>query len=95
MKMTFIAIVLSILIGYYLYIKMLRVLKKERNSMLENNLKLSLSTIIHIYNSGYHAGHHDTVEGQYVDIYPSDMDTYHEDVVIDLLYDYNTDQLKG
>ena len=36
---------------------------------------------VHIYNSGYHAGHHDTVEGGYVDIHPGDMDTYHAEEV--------------
>lgn len=40
---------------------------------------------VHIYNSGYHAGHHYTVEGGYVDIHPSDMDTYHAEEVAELL----------
>ena len=40
---------------------------------------------VHIYNSGYHAGHHDTVEGGYVDIHPSDMDSYHAEEVSELL----------
>ena len=31
------------------------------------------------------AGHHDTVEGQYTHILPVDMDTYHADVVGELL----------
>ena len=39
---------------------------------------------VHIYNSGYHAGHHDTVEGRYVDIHPSDMDSYHAEEVAEL-----------
>jgi len=38
-----------------------------------------------LYNSGYHAGHHDTVEACYVDIHPSDMSSYHLDVVQKLL----------
>jgi hypothetical protein len=33
------------------------------------------------YNSGYMAGHHDTVESQFTDIHQSDMRTYHADVV--------------
>ena len=40
---------------------------------------------VHIYNSGYHAGHHDTVEGRYVDIHISDMGTYHAEEVAELL----------
>lgn len=40
---------------------------------------------VHIYNSGYHAGHHDTVECCYVDIHPNDMGTYHAEEVAELL----------
>ena len=36
---------------------------------------------VRLYNSGYHAGHHDTVEGCYTHILPCDMSTYHDDVV--------------
>lgn len=48
-------------------------------------MEIEIEKIIHIYNSGYHAGHHDTVEGQYTDILSCDMDTYHEDVVRGLI----------
>jgi hypothetical protein len=41
-----------------------------------------------LYNSGYHAGHHDTVEGYYVDILDCDMETYHEDIVAEILEEY-------
>ena len=40
--------------------------------------------LVRAYNAGYMAGHHDTVEGGFVDIHPSDMDTYHADVVAEL-----------
>lgn len=40
---------------------------------------------VHIYNSGYSAGHHYTVEGSYVDIHSSDMDSYHAEDVAELL----------
>jgi hypothetical protein len=43
--------------------------------------------LVHLYNLGYHAGHHDTVEGQYVDIRECDMDTYHADVVAEIVAD--------
>ena len=45
----------------------------------------------HVYNSGYHAGRHDTIEGSYVDIFPCDMDSYHEDVVGELVADLMAD----
>ena len=41
----------------------------------------------HIYNSGYHAGHEDTVESCYTDIFTCDMDTYHQEVVSELVAD--------
>lgn len=47
--------------------------------------KGSLPLFCRVYNSGYHAGHHDTVEGGYTHIYPQDMDDYHEDVVMEIL----------
>jgi hypothetical protein len=34
---------------------------------------------VHVYNSGYHRGHRDTVEGGYVDIHRSDMPHYHHE----------------
>ena len=45
----------------------------------------SESLMVRLYNQGYHAGHHDTVEGGYVDIFTCDMDTYHADVVAEIL----------
>lgn len=38
-----------------------------------------------IYNSGYRAGHNDTVESCYVDIVDSEMDTYQSDNVSELI----------
>lgn len=40
---------------------------------------------IWLYNQGYMAGHNDTVEGCYTDVQPVDEDSYHDDVVADLL----------
>jgi hypothetical protein len=37
--------------------------------------------MVSLYNRGYKDGHHDTVEGQYIDILRQDMGTYHSDVV--------------
>jgi hypothetical protein len=41
--------------------------------------------IVHLYNLGYKSGHHDTVEGQYIDLFGQDMDTYHSDFVSEWL----------
>ncbi len=56
----------------------------ERNTILLRYNKLKDMTV-HIYNSGYNAGHHFTVEGGYVDIHSSDMDAYHAEEVAELL----------
>lgn len=40
---------------------------------------------VRIYNSGYMAGHQDTVEGCFTDIFSADMSSYHEDVVSELM----------
>lgn len=50
----------------------------------ERELAALKAAAVHIYNSGYHGGHHDTVEGRYVDIHPSDMDSYHDEEVAEL-----------
>ena len=54
-------------------------------------LGLLRSLVARIYNSGYHAGHHDTVEGGYVDIFSVDMDTYHADVVAEIILENPAD----
>jgi len=41
--------------------------------------------MVHLYNLGYKSGHHDTVEGRYIDLLGQDMDTYHSDFVFDYL----------
>ncbi len=46
---------------------------------------ISLTGITRLYNNGYKAGHHDTVEGQYTDIFECDMQDYHRDAVIEIL----------
>ena len=43
----------------------------------------------YIYYMAYHAGHHDTVEGNYTDVLFVDALTYHDDVVSDLLAQIN------
>lgn len=55
----------------------------------EEDGKGSLPWFVHVYNSGYEAGHHDTVECGFTPIHHSDKDTYHEDVVMEILEDLN------
>lgn len=43
------------------------------------------SSLVRIYNAGYKAGHHDTVEGGYVDVFECDMETYHEEIVREII----------
>jgi len=41
--------------------------------------------MVRLYNVGYKSGHHDTVEGIYIDLFGQDMDTYHSDFVSEWL----------
>jgi len=41
--------------------------------------------MVRLYNQGYHAGHEDTVEACFTPIHHTDMDTYHADVVGEIL----------
>jgi len=43
--------------------------------------------LVEVFNTGYAAGHHDTVEGCYVDILPEDVRALHKDIVEQLLYE--------
>ncbi len=45
--------------------------------------------VVAIYNAGYAAGHHDTVESCYVDVLPVDARTYHADVVAEIFKETN------
>ena len=57
----------------------------EDNVDLARQLDAVKSMHVRIYNSGYMAGHNDTVEAIFTDIYPCDMDTYHEEEVAELV----------
>ena len=47
-----------------------------------------LRMAMRLYNSGYHAGHHDTVETGYVDIFSCDMENYHEDEAREIVQEF-------
>jgi hypothetical protein len=53
-----------------------------------------LRMAMRLYNSGYHAGHHDTVESGYVDIFSCDMENYHEDESREIVQDFLERNLK-
>lgn len=57
----------------------------ERIVELEARVGRLEKQAVTLYNLGYHAGHHDTVEAQYTDILACDMDTIHAEEVIDHL----------
>lgn len=52
-------------------------------------MKINQETLIKllcfVYNSGYLNGHHQTVESCFTDIHFNDLETYHEDVVSEIL----------
>jgi len=54
-------------------------------STLRERIATLKKVSVRLYNQGYHAGHNDTVESCYTDILPVDMDTYHADVVAEIL----------
>ena len=59
--------------------------KEADNAVLRAELAALKDAAVYAYNSGYRAGHHYTVEGGYVDIRSSDMNTYHAEEVAELL----------
>lgn len=52
---------------------------------------LALCTVC--YNSGWEAGHHNTVEGSFHTVYPADFMTYHSDVVDEIFEERNSEAL--
>ena len=48
-------------------------------------MNLTKEQVTEIYNLGYKSGHHDTVEGQYVDIVQQDMKSYHSEEVVETI----------
>jgi len=54
-----------------------------------------MALMVRIYNSGYHAGHHDTVEAGYVDIHRDDMETYHLETVEEIIAEANANLMRN
>ena len=53
-----------------------------------------LKLLVSIYNHGYMAEHDATVEGCFVNILPSEMNLYHEDIVNELVADLLTQEAR-
>ena len=55
--------------------------------------KITLTTeqLIRLYNIGYNAGHNDTVEGQDCPAHHTEMDTHHQECVLEILDDMQVD----
>ena len=51
--------------------------------------------MVRFYNQGYHAGHEDTVEARFTPIHHADMDTYHADVVAEILQENDQSEPHG
>lgn len=47
-----------------------------------------------LYNLGYCSGHHDTVEGVYVDLYQQDLESFHEEEVDEIVLYFAQDLAK-
>jgi len=47
--------------------------------------EFDVQAAVRLFNTGYHKGHEDTVEAQYTDILPVDMDSYHEEEVNEII----------
>lgn len=56
------------------------------NALAVENAALK-SRSIKLFNLGYLRGHESTVEGYFVDVHRSDIDTYHDDVVAEIIED--------
>jgi hypothetical protein len=66
----------------------LKVGDSSQSLVTENVRRFSQETLdlmVEIYNAGYAAGHHDTVEGGFVQVQDQDKRTYHSECVEDLV----------
>ncbi|MEO9268649.1 hypothetical protein ABI244_05450 [Serratia ureilytica] len=61
-------------------------LKAERDALAVENAALK-SRSIKLFNLGYLHGHESTVEGYFVDVHRNDIDTYHDEVVAEIIED--------
>ncbi|HEJ7052564.1 TPA: hypothetical protein SMF43_001510 [Serratia marcescens] len=60
--------------------------QKRADALVVENAALK-SRSIKLFNLGYLHGHESTVEGYFVDVHRNDIDTYHDDVVAEIIED--------
>lgn len=60
--------------------------QKRADALAVENTGLKAISI-KLFNLGYLHGHESTVEGYFVDVHRNDIDTYHDDVVAEILED--------
>ncbi|WP_241164982.1 hypothetical protein [Serratia marcescens] len=60
--------------------------QKRADALAVENAALK-SRSIKLFNLGYLHGHESTVEGYFVDVHRNDIDTYHDDVVAEIIED--------
>ncbi|RYM47269.1 hypothetical protein BSQ97_25045, partial [Serratia proteamaculans] len=60
--------------------------QKRADALAVENADLK-SLSIKLFNLGYLHGHESTVEGYFVDVHRNDIDTYHDDVVAEIIED--------
>lgn len=60
--------------------------QKRADALAVENAELK-SLSIKLFNLGYLHGHESTVEGYFVDVHRNDIDTYHDDVVAEIIED--------
>lgn len=70
--------------------KRVEIYEEATNAVESYKRVTEIKTLLtYAYNSGYMAGHHDTVEGQFTDIHHADMRTYHLDEVADIVAEHD------
>ena len=69
---------------------------EAQNKQLKAELaeRVTVSQQVELYNAGYLAGHHDTVEGTYVDIAMPDIGTIHDEGVAEIVGEMKRKQEK-
>lgn len=54
---------------------------RELESKIEELIEVGKESLVIAFTLGYGSGHHDTVEGIYVDVHPSDLTSYFKETV--------------
>ena len=82
--------------NYELYVYLYNVISGADDTVesLQNQVAALKASQVYLYNQGYGAGHNDTVEACYTDIHRDDVDTWHAEVVAELLADLNPPEEK-